>query len=381
MKRAILLIMVPLFSCAAEPVAETPVPAPVAVWSAQEIAQLKTWLAHASADALPVQPVPALDQTDAAQLDAAATGAALALARQHLLGATPRTGWAIDDASDQAIDLPARLSAALAAHDLDAFFRALSPRHPDYAVLKAAYATEPNALRRARIALNMERWRWMPLDLGPRHVLVNVPAFEATLSETGKPARIWPVVVGKLSTPTPVLSAQISGVIYNPWWEVPESIVRESVGGLMRRAPAAAAARGYVFDQGRYRQKPGPSNALGQMKLAMPNPQAIYLHDTPSKRHFALPVRAFSHGCIRVGNALDFAATLLEGVTTRAKADAIVKSAKTQMVPLTAPIPVYIAYFTASVDAGGKIRFSNDIYGKDALKSVALATPQKNCGV
>jgi murein L,D-transpeptidase YcbB/YkuD len=104
-------------------------------------------------------------------------------------------------------------------------------------------------------------------------------------------------------------------VIYNPWWEVPESIIKESVGALMRGSPAVAAARGYVLDQGRIRQKPGPSNALGQMKLAMPNPQAIYLHDTPSKRHFALPVRAYSHGCIRVGNALDFAATLLEGST------------------------------------------------------------------
>jgi murein L,D-transpeptidase YcbB/YkuD len=308
---------------------------------------------------------------------------ALHLAHDLLLGATPRTArgdWGIIDSADEAIDLDARLTTALAANDLDGFFKALSPRHPDYAKLKAAYSIEANAVRKRTLALNMERWRWMPLDLGPRHIIVNVPAFEATLEDAGKPARTWPVVVGKLSTPTPVLSAQVSGVIYNPWWEVPESIIKESVGALMRGSPAVAAARGYVLDQGRIRQKPGATNALGQMKLAMPNPQAIYLHDTPSKRHFALPVRAYSHGCIRVGNALDFAATLLEGSVTRAKADAIVKSAQTQMVPLKAPIPVYIGYFTAGVDAGGKVRFYPDIYGRDVLKLTAATAPQKNCG-
>ncbi len=384
MKRLLFLGLAPVAACAQEPVPEAP---PLPQWSATQIVQLRAAVASATADALPVLPLAGLDEAistgDAALADRTARDIALQLGRNLLLGTTPRNarnGWGIIDSADEAIDLDARLTTALAANDLDGFFKALTPRHHDYAKLKAAYSVESNAVRKRSLALNMERWRWMPLELEPRHIIVNVPAFEATLEETGKPARTWPVVVGKLSTPTPVLSAQVSGVIYNPWWEVPQSIIKESVGALMRGSPAVAAARGYVLDQGRIRQKPGATNALGQMKLVMPNPQAIYLHDTPSKRHFALPVRAYSHGCIRVGNALDFAATLLEGSVTRAKADAIVKSAQTQMVPLKAPIPVYIGYFTAGVDAGGKVRFYPDIYGRDVLKISAASAPQKNCG-
>ncbi len=384
MKRLLFLGLVPVAACAQEP---TPEASPLPQWNATQFVQLRTAVASASADALPVLPLDGLDEAirtgDAALADRTARDVALQLGRNLLLGVTPRSarsGWGIIDSADDAIDLETRLTASLAANDLAGFFKALAPHHPDYATLKAAYASEANTAHKRSIALNMERWRWMPLDLGARYVFVNVPAFEATLNEAGKPARTWPVVVGKLSTPTPVLSAQVSGVIYNPWWEVPDSIIKESVGALMRGSPAVAAARGYVLDQGRIRQKPGTTNALGQMKLVMPNPQAIYLHDTPSKRHFALPVRAYSHGCIRVGNALDFAAALLEGSVTWARANAIVKSGKTQMVALKAPIPVYIAYFTAGVDAGGKIRFFPDIYGRDALQVSVATTPQKNCG-
>lgn len=384
MKRMILFLLAPATACAQEPQVEaTPQP----LWSLSQVVQLKAWVTAAPADALPPLPATTLDEAvqsgDAAKIDAAAEDLALTLARQHLLGSSPqaeRRGWGITDSADQVLDLRASLSEALKSNNLDGYFKSLLPRHPDYAALKAAYAAETVPSRKARIALNLDRWRWMPLELGPRYVFVNVPAFEAQLIETGKPARVWPVVVGKLSTPTPVLSAQVSGVIYNPWWEVPESIIRESVGALMRGSPAVAAARGYVMDQGRIRQKPGPGNALGQMKLAMPNPLAIYLHDTPSKRHFALPVRAYSHGCIRVGNALDFAATLLEGSIPRAKADAIVKSGQTQMVALKAPIPVYIAYFTVTRDASGKLRFLNDLYGRDAQQMSGTEAPQKNCG-
>src|SRR3546814_1081190 len=115
---------------------------------------------------------------------------------------------------------------------------------------------------------------------------------------------LWQVIVGKTKTPTPVFAAQVTGVTFNPWWEIPESIVAESVGKLVRTRPAEAARRGYVVQDGRYRQRPGPQNALGRMKLMMPNPYSIYLHDTPAQSLFARDVRAFSHGCVREGGAL-----------------------------------------------------------------------------
>src|SRR3546814_10465439 len=108
----------------------------------------------------------------------------------------------------------------------------------------------------------------------------------------------WQVIVGKTKTPKPVFAAQVTGVTFNPWWEIPESIVAESVGKLVRTRPAEAARRGYVVQDGRYRQRPGPQNAFGRMKLLLPNQYSTYLHDNPTQSLFERDVRAFSHGCV-----------------------------------------------------------------------------------
>lgn len=267
------------------------------------------------------------------------------------------------------------LDHALADGTLDTFFAMLRPVHSEYSALRAAYAKESDPARRLVIERNMERWRWMPRSLGTDYVLVNTAKFEADLWRGGERAGNWRVIVGKLSTPTPVFDATITGVILNPWWEIPDSIVRESVGSLVRRNPSLARARGYVWSDGRYRQKPGPNNALGQMKLVMPNRFSVFMHDTPNKDLFDKEVRAFSHGCIRTGDAIGYAATLLEGVKTREEVDAIVQAGKTTQIDLSTPLPLYIAYFTAVSDGQGGVELLDDLYGRDSrIREVADAT-------
>ncbi|OCC25399.1 hypothetical protein MB02_01725 [Croceicoccus estronivorus] len=366
MKRGLLAIIALLSCTAAAAAAESP-----NHWSYSNISALRRWAAMAPADALPPLPSTQLDTAvasgDQDAIDREADALAFKLAKMHLLGAassTERAGWNIVD-TDKEIDLVPLLNKALAGNTLDTFYASLRPRHPDYATLRAAYASEADPDRRATIARNMERWRWMPQSLGPDYVLVNTALFEASLWHGNQRTGTWKVIVGKKSTPTPVFQATITGVILNPWWEIPASIVRESVGALARRNPSLAHARGYVWSNGRYRQKPGPNNALGQMKLVMPNRFSVYMHDTPSKQLFERDVRAFSHGCIRTGDAIGYAATLLQGVMTLAEVDAIVASGKTTTIPLAQSLPVYITYFTAATNADGELVIQPDIYGRD----------------
>jgi murein L,D-transpeptidase YcbB/YkuD len=256
---------------------------------------------------------------------------------------------------------------SLARDDLDRLFGTARPSHPFYYSLREAYSRERDPARRATIAANLDRWRWMPRTLGARYLLVNAAAFEATLWEGRKQIGRWAVIVGKTGSPTPVFAATVTRVTFNPWWEIPTSIVAESVGALVRNRPAEAARKGYVVQDGRYRQRPGANNALGRMKLVMPNPYSVYIHDTPSQGQFEQDVRAFSHGCIRVGDALGLATALLaaEPGWDRARSDGMVAAGSTVTVPLAAPVPVYVTYFTAEPDGEGGIRYFPDVYHRD----------------
>lgn len=320
-------------------------------WTPQQRAQLNAWLQATPQEGLAV---PARAEPSAQALE---------LARAILFGdraAKARAEWNIVD-SDEAIDLEARLAAALARDDLGGFFAGLRPHNPQYEALRLALRTEADPGRKITLLRNLERWRWMPHDMGHRYLLVNAAGYELGLWEDGRKVAQWRVIVGKPKTPTPVFTARVSGVIVNPWWDVPPSIVAESVGALVRRNPAEARRRGYVWGGGSYRQRPGPGNALGQMKLVMPNPYKVYLHDTPNKALFEQPVRAFSHGCVRVDQALGLAATLLGR-----QIDGEVKHGSTVTLPLGDPLPVYIVYFTADLGASGMVEFHEDIYGRDA---------------
>ncbi|WP_229665340.1 L,D-transpeptidase family protein [Croceicoccus mobilis] len=376
-----MLLAAMLMGFAAAPViAQGGSPPERAKWSPAEIAVLARWVEAAPLDALPSPSMRALDAaraSDEAQaIDAAADALALELARGHLLGAATkaeRAGWNITD-SDADIDLPARIDRALAAGKLDRFFAGLAPAYPDYAVLKQALARETDAENRTTIARNMERWRWMPQRLGRDFIIVNAAAFKLALWRDGSHVGDWRVINGKTSTPTPVFQAEVTGVNLNPWWYVPASIVRESVGSLIRKSPQTAKARGYVWDASGVRQRPGPTNALGQMKLVMPNRFSVYLHDTPNKTLFEKEVRAFSHGCVRVGDALGFAATLLDTQMTREEVDAVVATNKSTVVDLNRPLAIYITYFTAMADDDGGVKIMPDIYRRDGrIRSVAMA--------
>lgn len=248
----------------------------------------------------------------------------------------------------------------------------LLPIHPQYAGLKRALAATPasETARRDLIRTNLERWRWLPRSLGTRHVLVNVPAFTAALVDEGRVIARHRTVVGARRTPTPQLSATITGVTINPWWNVPQSIIRENGGSFGAGYQVTRSAGGGIS----VRQPPGPRNALGRLKIEMPNPHAIYLHDTPSQSLFGRPVRAFSHGCIRTQNVRDFAALLLAptGEWSRSDIDRVVGTGRNTTTRLAAPIPVYIAYFTAVTTGDGNIISYGDIYGRDAPVRQAL---------
>jgi murein L,D-transpeptidase YcbB/YkuD len=312
----------------------------------------------------------ALQGRDEEAFSRAATDSFLKLSADLALGHVPidaRDDWHMKDPDLDGARQFALMERAIQTYEVRTVLNSLLPTHFQYAELKGvlATATDPATIEKARV--NLERWRWMPRDLGPRYVIVNVPAFTVALVENGHVVARHRVVVGKVGTPTPQLSATITGVILNPWWEVPASITKEVVG-----------KKGYVTvpngDGVRYRQPPGPGNSLGRVKVVMPNNYAIYLHDTPSKSLFARDVRAFSHGCIRTQNALGFAQLLLGNPEwNQAKIYETIASGETLKVDAAAPMPVYIAYFTAAAakDGAGLIPYK-DVYGRDAKVVVAL---------
>lgn len=308
---------------------------------------------------------------DPAGLTTAANEIFLRLTRELGGGAVPdaeRRSWHMPPNSLNGHDQLAMLEDAMDGGVFE-ILNALLPTHAQYLGLRRALAATPpeDTARRDLIRANMERWRWMPRDLGPRHVIVNVPAFTAALVEDGRVVSRHRVIVGATRTPTPQLAATITGVTFNPWWNVPQSIIPEL--GRMRGYQVTRRDGQLIV-----RQPPGPRNALGRLKIEMQNPYAIYLHDTPAQALFDRDVRAFSHGCIRTQNVRDFAAMLLEptGQWDRAAIDAAIATGDTRLAELAEPIPVYIAYFTAAATRDGEIVTYADLYGRDASVRTAL---------
>ena len=308
-------------------------------------------------------------------LSAIATQAYLKVASDLMFGharGDARVDWYVKDDSWNVYDQQALLNRAVGGEGVADTLRSLLPTHPQYAGLKAMLAGA-DAATADKIRINMDRWRWLPRDLGKKYVIVNVPAYTVALVENGQTLDRRRAVAGALKTPTPSLNATITGAIFNPWWEVPASIAKEVAGkkGYVR-VPAGEG-------KFRYRQPPGPSNALGKMKLVMGNPHAIYLHDTNAKNLFNKQLRAFSHGCIRTEDAVGFAATLLDGTEwTRAKVNQTVASGKTVQANVATPIPVYIVYFTvAATDEKQPAKYS-DMYGRDGKVIAALKDTGKS---
>ncbi|WP_106639810.1 L,D-transpeptidase family protein [Allosphingosinicella vermicomposti] len=312
----------------------------------------------------------AIASKDEGRLRTAATDTFLRLSSDLALGhvrGKARIDWHMVDPDLDGNQQYALMEKALSGTGVRAVLDGLLPTHPQYRELKGVLAASSDQKVIDKVRTNLDRWRWLPRDLGDRYVLVNVPAYTVAIVENGAVTARHRGVVGAAKTATPQLSAVATGVIFNPWWEVPASIT-----------PEVRGKKGYVTVPAgkgvRYRQPPGPGNALGRMKVVMPNNYAIYLHDTPSKQYFAREARALSHGCIRTQDALGFARKLLDNPEwDEAKISRTIASGKTAQAKTRVDTPVYIAYFTAAAakDNGGIIEY-RDVYGRDKVVVAAL---------
>jgi L,D-transpeptidase YcbB len=235
----------------------------------------------------------------------------------------------------------------------------------------------------ADLVAQMERWRWLPADLGRDHIVVNVPEFVVRVTRDGSQVHQTRVVVGKPDTPTPIFSDTMDHVVVNPSWFVPPSIMKNEFLPKLAIDPDYAAKRGFeVVRRGNniyVRQPPGERNALGQIKFMFPNDHAVYLHDTPSRGLFNSTRRAFSHGCVRVDQPFRLAEFIMgrEAGYSEARIRGMVGSGE-RTVRLPKALPVHITYMTHVVDENGQVKIFEDIYGFHALVRSALAQANRN---
>lgn len=280
----------------------------------------------------------------------------------------------------------------------------LLPASADYLALRAELARvsgEPldavdehgrsRAQRITSLRASMERWRWLPRALPAQRIEAHIAQFEIVRFGDGAVA-VHSAIVGAERTQTPSFATNIVAVTLNPYWTPPSSILLGELAPAFRRNAAAAAGYEITDRQGRLvdaasvnwaarplavqvRQRPGPANALGQIKFEMPNPFDVYMHDTPSRRLFERNARAFSHGCIRVQDPITLAADLLGAPNTREDLEAAIAAGATETRPLSTPVPFMAIYMTATLGADGAVGYANDIYERDAGIVHLLDTP------
>jgi murein L,D-transpeptidase YcbB/YkuD len=305
-------------------------------------------------------------------------------------GRTPmeaRQQWFVVDPDRDTYRTGDVLTEALATGDIAGTLAKLNPTHPDYARLRAELARTPasNAAKHKLIRANMDRWRWLQRDLGTQYLITNVPEYQLRLTVKNRIISTYRTIVGKPGrTATPQLAEMVEGVVFNPTWTVPQSIVKgEGLGARVLANPAWGRANGYVATKGANGyisvvQQPGPGNSLGMMKLEMPNEHAIFFHDTPSRHLFANDNRALSHGCVRTERALELAMTMaiVGKGATKEEAVAISQSGKYTKVMLEKQWPAYITYFTMASDINGQMATFDDIYGRDAPVLASLDKPR-----
>ena len=269
----------------------------------------------------------------------------------------------------------------------------------------------PNSLRNLNktpfdrinsLRINMERWRWLPEDLGRKHIRINVAGFYLETRQQGEEPRVHKVIVGLQYRQTPIFSAAINYLDFNPYWYAPRKLATRDKLPMFRADPDYFNRSGFeLLDRNNQlvdarlidwndlsenyfpyllRQRPGPENAMGQVKFIFPNPYHVYLHDTPSQELFAKARRVFSSGCIRVQDPLDLAQWLLTGQDDwdRGRIDELVEGGKTTRILLKKPVPIYLLYWTVLVDREtGELRFIDDSYQRDQriLQSLDIMCP------
>ena len=259
----------------------------------------------------------------------------------------------------------------------------------------------PVAARIDQIVVNMERWRWLPRDLGSPHVRVNIADFWLRVVEQGTPTLQMRVVVGTRYRQTPVFSDRISYLVFSPYWHVPPNIAAQDKLPEFQRDPSLVSRLGFEVLDGwgadartvdpstiewgrlsaanfpyRLRQRPGPANALGQVKFMFPNRHNVYLHDTPARSLFGRPERGFSSGCIRVEHPVGLAAFLLRAHDdwTPERIRTAMNGNTEQTAVLREKVPVHLLYWTAWMEEG-TLHFRDDVYQRDDAVAAALAAP------
>lgn len=342
------------------------------------------------ADFVPLQAGPALRQGDSGpRVEALA-------ARLAALGDL-QTAWGEGDRFDAVLDAAVR--SFQRRHGLDAD-GVVGPR-----TLAALNVSPQQRIEQLRV--NMERWRWLPEDLGSEYILVNIASFEMTVQAGDDTVMRQPVVVGRPYRRTPVFSHRMTYLVLNPSWEVPPRLAVQDQLPLIRQNPEYLDTMGFTVLQGwganevrvdpadidwqalgprrfpyRLRQQPGPLNALGRVKFMFPNPHNVYLHDTPQRGAFASADRALSSGCIRLSDPMAMVTWLLvERPTTpvlaQERIDAILEGERETTVRLHRPLPIHLLYWTAWVENDGRVHYTADIYQRDGavLEALNVAPP------
>lgn len=247
--------------------------------------------------------------------------------------------------------------------------------------------------RITQLEINLARSKTLPNSENNRYLHVNIPAYELYLHENGQTTFQTRVVVGKKKNKTPLLSSELKQVVINPYWNVPKSITQKEIIPAIQQDPQYLAKNNMklfgrmnnktyqlnpdAFDWNnidpantnfRVRQEPGVKNSLGQIKFLFPNRYSVYLHDTPAKNLFALPKRAFSHGCIRLQDPFGLAEAVLssDGVWSKGDLMYLAKHNKRKTLTLQNPIPIHVTYMTAWADQHGIVHFRPDIYKRDS---------------
>jgi murein L,D-transpeptidase YcbB/YkuD len=260
----------------------------------------------------------------------------------------------------------------------------------------------PIETRIQQIILNMERWRWLPQELGSRYLLVNMAGFSLQVIENDRSVMDMRVIIGRPYRSTPAFIADLTHIVLNPYWNVPHKLAVEDLLPKQTADPEYLGKKGfrvyadwsagaeqldvekiswsevneYNFPY-RLRQEPGKLNSLGRIKFMLPNPYAVYLHDTPSRHLFNNPVRMFSSGCIRVEEPIRLASYLLRGKQGWSEADVqkAIDSERNRAVTLPEKLPVYLIYLTTWVDDQGRVQYRDDVYGRDELVQLAWQAP------
>ena len=347
-------------------------------WNGPQAQEALDLLARADADGLDpldYRPASANGQSPA-ERDILLTAAILRYARDLRLGRVP------ESERGDSVDLPFayfdaghELSSALTRGGVGQFLAAQRPSSPQYAHLAEAlalYREKGETERADQVIANMERWRWMPHPLETRYIMANEAASDLVVVDNGSVILNSRVIVGRPSMPSPIIRAEVRGIIVNPPWNVPANIARREI---LPKGRGYLRAHGFVWrGDGQIQQRPGARSALGRVKLDMPNGLNVYLHDTPGKALFARDNRNLSHGCIRVQAILPLAGIVVAGDAEAGEPEVEAAIARHATREILAPveIPVYFSYWTAVADDNGDIQFYPDVYGRDARVLAAL---------